>query len=249
QGGTAWGATTVFNTSGGGNRLLPGVRNGEFQVHDGAWVESGTATVNNGSWHHVVVVLNDSGNTFSTYVDSNLDIDSDATTVSIAATDKFTFAMEWDTATASDFFNGTIDEVRISSTARFAAWIKFEYYNMANIDGSNYELTWDSEEEVGSAVFSWMPTYEQAGTYEVTFTVSDETSEDSEPITITVNDITDGPPMAVDDIASTLEDIPVTIDVLANDSAPDKNALTVASVTTPDRGTAIINADNTITYT
>lgn len=58
-----------------------------------------------------------------------------------------------------------------------------------------------------------------------------------------------GPPVAVDDSASTLEDTPVTIDVLANDSHPNGDALTVVSVTPAMQGDVVINADNTVTYT
>lgn len=43
--------------------------------------------------------------------------------------------------------NGRIDEVRISSTARPAAWIKFEYNNMAQAD---YEIAFSSEESNGT---------------------------------------------------------------------------------------------------
>lgn len=57
-----------------------------------------------------------------------------------------------------------------------------------------------------------------------------------------------GPPVAVDDFASTLEDTPVTIDVLANDSDPNGDALTVISVGPAMHGTVVINADNTVTY-
>lgn len=57
-----------------------------------------------------------------------------------------------------------------------------------------------------------------------------------------------GPPVAVDDFASTLEDTPVTIDVLANDSDPNGDALTVISVGPAMQGTVVINADNTVTY-
>ncbi|AIF84113.1 Mg-chelatase subunit ChlD [Candidatus Nitrososphaera evergladensis SR1] len=58
-----------------------------------------------------------------------------------------------------------------------------------------------------------------------------------------------GPPVAVDDSANTLEDTPVTIGVLANDSDPNGDALTVISVSPPAQGTAVINGDGTITYT
>jgi len=45
------------------------------------------------------------------------------------------------------YFDGLIDEVRISNIARSADWIKFEYYNIAEADN---ELTWGSEEEPAS---------------------------------------------------------------------------------------------------
>jgi subtilisin family serine protease/subtilisin-like proprotein convertase family protein len=57
------------------------------------------------------------------------------------------------------------------------------------------------------------------------------------------------PPTAVDDSASTLQDIAVTIDVLANDSDGDGDALSVASVTQGANGAVSINGDNTVTYT
>lgn len=57
-----------------------------------------------------------------------------------------------------------------------------------------------------------------------------------------------GPPVAVDDSASTTEDTPVTVAVLANDSDPNGDALTVVSVGVPMHGTAVVNPDNTVTY-
>jgi len=54
------------------------------------------------------------------------------------------------------------------------------------------------------------------------------------------------PPVATDDSDSTGEDTPVTIDVLANDSA---DALTVTNLTQPTHGMADLNPDNTVTYT
>ncbi len=40
-----------------------------------------------------------------------------------------------------------------------------------------------------TGAFSWTPTYLQAGSYQVTFTVSDGNLTDSQPVTITVNDV------------------------------------------------------------
>jgi hypothetical protein len=57
------------------------------------------------------------------------------------------------------------------------------------------------------------------------------------------------PPNAVDDAAATTSSTPVTINVLANDTDPDGDTLTVTSVSDPPNGTAVRNADNTVTYT
>jgi hypothetical protein len=56
-------------------------------------------------------------------------------------------------------------------------------------------------------------------------------------------------PVAVNDNATTAEDMAVTIGVLGNDSDPDGDPLTVASVTPRGTGRATIKADNTVTYT
>jgi hypothetical protein len=55
-------------------------------------------------------------------------------------------------------------------------------------------------------------------------------------------------PVAVDDSASSRVGFPVRIDVLANDSDRDGDPLTVSAVSDPPNGSAVINADNTVTY-
>ena len=68
--------------------------------------------------------------------------------------------------------------------------------------------------------------------------------------TILKGGTTNTPPVAVDDSATTDEDTPIVINVVSNDSDPDGDTLTVASVTAPGHGTARINADQkTVTYT
>ncbi|MDH3262019.1 MAG: Ig-like domain-containing protein, partial [Acidimicrobiia bacterium] len=71
---------------------------------------------------------------------------------------------------------------------------------------------------------------------------------DTATVTITVTPQND-PPVANDDLATTDEEVPVTIDVLANDTDPDSDPLTVLSATDPANGSVVINGDNTITYT
>ena len=58
-----------------------------------------------------------------------------------------------------------------------------------------------------------------------------------------------GAPAAGSDTATTAEGAAVSIDVLANDSDPDGDALTLASVVQPVNGTAAIETDGTVTYT
>lgn len=59
---------------------------------------------------------------------------------------------------------------------------------------------------------------------------------------------TNSPPLARDDSASTTEDVPVSIPVLANDDDPDGDPLTITSVSDPVNGSTTIDGSN-IVYT
>jgi hypothetical protein len=59
----------------------------------------------------------------------------------------------------------------------------------------------------------------------------------------------DHAPVATGDTASTTQGSPVTVSVLANDTDPDGDSLTVTAVTSGAKGRAAINPDQTITYT
>ena len=72
---------------------------------------------------------------------------------------------------------------------------------------------------------------------------------DTVDVTINLTDVNE-PPDATDDAPPRFdEDTTVTIDVLANDTDPENDDLTVTSVTRPSRGSATLNSDGTITYT
>ena len=72
---------------------------------------------------------------------------------------------------------------------------------------------------------------------------------DTATVIITVTPVND-PPIAVDDTTTTLEDTPVDIPVLSNDSDPDGSLDTssVVIITPPNHGTPTINPDGSITY-
>jgi Ca2+-binding RTX toxin-like protein len=58
------------------------------------------------------------------------------------------------------------------------------------------------------------------------------------------------PPQPVNDEVTTVQDTAITVDVLRNDVEPDGDPLTVApNPGAPSNGTAVLNPDNTITYT
>ena len=59
-------------------------------------------------------------------------------------------------------------------------------------------------------------------------------------VPVTVQNAQNNPPIAVDDNASTPESVTVTIDVMANDSDPDGDTISLVSLTAPTNGSAVI---------
>ncbi|MEW6152470.1 MAG: Ig-like domain-containing protein [Actinomycetota bacterium] len=67
-------------------------------------------------------------------------------------------------------------------------------------------------------------------------------------VTVTVTPVQD-PPVAVADAAEVVSGGQVTIDVLANDSDPDGDPLSIVGHTVPGQGTVSVNVDKTLAYT
>ncbi|HDM8162029.1 TPA: tandem-95 repeat protein, partial [Vibrio harveyi] len=96
----------------------------------------------------------------------------------------------------------------------------------------------------------------------ISYTISDGQLTDDTTVAVTVNPVNDAP-VAVNDTVSTDEDTAVTIDVLANDSDPENDTLTITAASVPaEQGTVTIvdgklvftpaenfNGDATISYT
>lgn len=90
------------------------------------------------------------------------------------------------------------------------------------------------------------------GTNTFTYTVKDNLGAVSNIATVTVSVVTANlPPVAANDVATTLLGTPVIINVIANDIDPDGfiNPTTVSVVTAPANGTAIANPNGTVTFT
>lgn len=110
----------------------------------------------------------------------------------------------------------------------------------------------------GDGTVTFTPAAGFNGTATIDYTISDRPAGDPDGLTnsaqhtIVVGDGSTQPPVAVDDTAETLEDTPVVIDLLGNDTDPDtpNSALTIASVDVPaEQGTVVDNGDGTVTFT
>lgn len=100
----------------------------------------------------------------------------------------------------------------------------------------------------GTVAVQLVPVENANGSTSVEFSVTDVgglTRQQSISLEVTVvNDV----PVANPDNVQTIEDTPLVIDVLSNDTNPDHGTLTVAVTIAPMHGDAEVNADGSITY-
>ncbi len=101
----------------------------------------------------------------------------------------------------------------------------------------------------GDGTITFTPKNNATGVKTFTYTISDGNGgSDTATVTITIGG-SNNPPVAVNDSTTTTQNLPVTINVLANDSDPDGDTITVQSVAGPAHGNAVVNGNGTITYT
>lgn len=101
----------------------------------------------------------------------------------------------------------------------------------------------------GDGTLTYSPHADANGTDQFTYTLSDGRGGfDTATVTVTINAINDAP-VANSDSASTAFQSPVTVAVLANDSDPDGDTLSVSQVTQGANGSVVINGNGTVTYT
>jgi len=93
---------------------------------------------------------------------------------------------------------------------------------------------------------TYTPTNGFSGTDQFMYQIQENGNTSTAPVTIWVNNHA---PVA-NDVAATVCTGPTVINVLSpgNDSDPDGDALNVIAVGNPSRGTAVVNADSTVTY-
>ena len=96
---------------------------------------------------------------------------------------------------------------------------------------------------------AYTPDADYAGSDSFSYTLRDDTGQTSSAtVAIDVAPVNDAP-VTVDDAATATEQTAQTIDVLANDSDVDGDALTVAGVSGVTDGSVQINTDGTLAYT
>ncbi len=126
--------------------------------------------------------------------------------------------------------------------------------NDSDVEGDPLSVTQVTSPSHGAATtgimgrITYVPTVDYIGPDSFEYTVVDgRGGSTTGQVIITVT--ASAPPEAVDDFADTDEDSVSTIDVLANDSDPDGDDVTLQGVDAPSHGSAAINAAGTITYT
>ena len=181
--------------------------------------------------------------------DSFAFVANDGTTDSAQATVSIAVASVNDAPVATDDAYATDEDTPLAATAPGVL------ANDSDTEGDTLSALLDVAPSSGildlnpDGSFTYTPSADFNGTDTFTYTAHDGADPSSvATVTIGVAPVND-PPAAVNDEATTQEDLPVIVAVLANDTDADGDDLTVLDVGIPSDGTAAINPDGTITYT
>jgi len=141
-----------FHDSSGGNKWRLQMATGNITINDNATSKE----FNDGKWHHIIGTTN--GTHSSIYVDGVF-YRSDAAYVNIGDTDLASIGQEWDSGpTASDFYDGLIDEVQIWNrvlspeeiNASYKLGVYRLYHNFTNIANGTYNYTAYAQDLAGN---------------------------------------------------------------------------------------------------
>jgi len=147
---------------------------------------------------------------------------------------------------------GPVAQNDTANTARNTAVSIGVLANDSDPDGDALSITAVTQPQHGSATvngssISYQPAAGYGGSDTFTYTINDGHGGTA-TATVTVS-VSGSPPVANPDSAVTTRGRPVTINVLANDSDPENDVLSVAAIGTAAHGTLILNGDGTVTYT
>jgi VCBS repeat-containing protein len=126
--------------------------------------------------------------------------------------------------------------------------------NDTDLEGNSLSVTAVGAAANGTAVrnangtITYTPNTGFTGNDSFSYTLSDGTATDTATVTLTVTAVNDAP-VANDDSVTTNEDVPLTGNVLTNDTDANNDALTTALVTGPANGIVTLNPNGSFTYT
>jgi YD repeat-containing protein len=113
------------------NRTAPGSSQVTFHIStggSGSYTQVAGGSMSAGAWMHIVGVYN--GSTMTLYINGS-SVNSASKTGNIGSSTTPLEVAE-DTEISSQYFNGVLDELRISNSARSADWIATEYNNQSS---------------------------------------------------------------------------------------------------------------------
>jgi hypothetical protein len=99
-----------------------------------------------------------------------------------------------------------------------------------------------------SGAFTYTPDPGFAGVDSFTYSAVDSAGNSTGPVNVWLGVYGQLPPTAIDDMATTDEDVPVVVDVLSNDDDPNGDSLAIDGFTQGSHG-AVSQSDETLVYT
>jgi Concanavalin A-like lectin/glucanases superfamily/IPT/TIG domain len=124
------------------------------------------AGLSTGTWYHLVFSRSGNSGTYSAYLNGSLK----GTASSGTWSSSNTIAMGIRPGYGSQYFNGTLDEVRVSNAVRSADWISTEYHNQNS--PSTFYSVGSSTTSASPAISSLSPNWGEIAE-EVTITGTD----------------------------------------------------------------------------
>ena len=131
--------------------------------------------------------------------------------------------------------------------------------NDTDVENSELSLSSVTSGSNGTAVLNadgtvtFTPNADYAGAADFTYIVNDGTADATSAATVTVNvGAVNDAPVAVADTLDATEDTPETYtaaQLVGNDTDVENSELSLSSVTSGSNGTAVLNADGTVTFT
>lgn len=107
----------------------------------GSSVATATNSVSSGAWHHVA--FTGDASTIRSYIDGAAGATGSIGGTTTGDSTRVLNAGRWNGSTPGGYYDGLVDEIRISTVQRSAAWLKFVYRNIFEVDN---EISFGSQE-------------------------------------------------------------------------------------------------------